>query len=74
MFYRYLYLQTGGIPIGRWYKETTGRVAEMLLPDNLMSVFIQADIRRLPLFRMMASMRSWMQAQLLPFLAQTCSK
>jgi hypothetical protein len=45
MFYRYLYLQAGDIPIGRWYKETTERVAEMLLPDNLMYVFIQADIR-----------------------------
>ena len=74
MFYRYLYLQAGDIPIGRWYKETTDRVAEMRLPDDLISIFIQADIRRLPFFRMMASMRSWMQAQLLPFLAQTCSK
>jgi hypothetical protein len=44
MFYRYLYLQAGDIPIGRWYKETTDRVAEMLLPDKLMYVFIQADI------------------------------
>ena len=38
MFYRYLYLQAGDFPIGRWYKETTDRVAKILLPDNLMYV------------------------------------